>query len=315
MKEIKTIIEKLEIILSYFSDFFNEKHKEDIKKLSNDIDNLKNNNLNNFDNNQNTEYNQYIKNYFEKARKLDLKKNSIFFNEIYKENKKKKLNEDECLKQTKDSFQKLKILFEDKKGVKKIDEKILITCLKPFHKKGEDEINAELYQLIEIFEIDTEKKKIELNEIQKDLLLILKRDYIYNIALSIQTFIKKIEPKLTSFNEEINNVIDKLNKKKDINTIKECKKKLLELKIDIDIKDNPYIDILLCLKEKPIVIIYLFRTNIEECNNLKELALQSDNNYVNINDIIDLEKCIEFFQKIGTLKDLKKKQIMKFLIY
>ena len=117
-----------------------------------------------------------------------------------------------------------------------------------------------------------------------------------------------IRPKTTKFGENIKYISENLRNKNDIKTIEICNEKLNEININIKEKNQIFIDILLALKQKPDSIKYLFNTTIEDCYNLQELASQNEECFVSINNILDLEKCIEFFQKLGKIEDLQNKQ-------
>jgi hypothetical protein len=216
--------------------------------------------------------------------------------------KKKGKVDKEILDETEKSFLKLKNIFE-KDGIKKINNE-LILCLKPFQNKDKLDIINELAVLAEIFKIKESKNS---NEVQNDLLLILKKEYIYNIALSIAKFNSVINPKSTEFSEDIEYIQNNLKLNNDISIIGKSKELLNKYDIDVDGKENEYLDILINMKEKIITVLYLFKTTIEDCYNLQELASNNDNNYINVNDILELQKCIEFFHNLGKLDELKEK--------
>ena len=72
-------------------------------------------------------------------------------------------------------------------------------------------------------------------------------------------------------------------------------------------KNSIYIDFLITLKDQPDAILFLFETTIEECRNLQELASENNNCYITFKDILDLDKCIDFFKCLGTLNELPNK--------
>ena len=122
------------------------------------------------------------------------------------------------------------------------------------------------------------------------------------------SFIKLIKPDIiTNFSGEIENIIEILKKENEIKEIGKCKKKLNDLNINIDEKDNPFFDILINLSENLGSISFLFRTTIDDCASLQELASQNENSHVLVNDILELQKCIEFFNNVGKFDELKKK--------
>ena len=129
---------------------------------------------------------------------------------------------------------------------------------------------------------------------------------LFNTASAISNFIEKVSPKKTGFLISIKDIILKLQENKDIETIKICNNKLFELNIfDGKEKENKLINILIKFKEQPESILFLLETKVQEVGNLQEIASLNENNMVNVNDILDMGKCIEFFNNIGTLEELR----------
>ena len=52
----------------------------------------------------------------------------------------------------------------------------------------------------------------------------------------------------------------------------------------------------------------LFNIIIQECSYLKEIVSESDNSLISVNELLDMEKCAEFFIDLGNLDDLKFKE-------
>ena len=307
MYEIKDKIKNLTLIYRDFTDFFYASHFEDIKKLLEICTNLKMYSLNYFDNHYKNDYINYEK-YLNDAKIRSKKRKSKFYYEIF-ENEGKSANGNNDLNrlnETEKKFEELKILFE-KDGINKIDPKFLESYLRPFrnyHENVETEIESELKTLIDIFEI---KDEINLKEILEGIILIDKKKYFFDIAASVNIYIEKLKVEKTKFSEDIKDIINQLQEKKDIDTIRNCKNKLIELKImEEKEKDNKLIEVLLKFREQPDSIQFLFDTSIQECRNLQEVATQSDTNYVTVNDLLDMEKCIEFCLNLGKKEDLIK---------
>ena len=308
INQIKKYIKDLELIYRDFVDYFPIKCSKDIDKISKLIYNIKNNKLNYFENNCQNDYLNFSK-YLVDAKRREKNKKSVFYNELMKEAKNKFKDQDKnILEETEKNFNDFKKLFKPD-GIYKIDKKLLEICLKPFEDNEED-LKNELKVLIDTLDIK-ETKSIE--EIYEEILLISKVGFIFNAAAGINIFIEKIKAKRTQFSEEIQNIIMKLKEKKDINTIKYCYNKLIELNI-LDkkvkgVKENNYIDILIKFIEQPDSIKFLLETSIQEVGNLQELASENDNNYVTVNDIMDMGKCVEFFKNIGlgNFEDLANK--------
>jgi len=317
--EIKEKIKDLEMVFRDFSYFFYNSHKEDIKKIDEICTHLKLDSLNYFDNNCKNDYDNYKK-YLKDAKIRNKKTKSKFFCEIIDTEGKLSNgnNEIEVLNETEKKFNELKVLFE-KDGINKIDPKFLENYLRPFRNNEvnlESEVETELKTLIDNFQI---KDETNLKEILEGIILINKKKIFLEITSAFNAFIENLKVQKTNFSEDIKDITNKLIEKKDIDTIRNCENKLIDLKIiDEKEKDNKLIEILLEFKMHPESIIFLFKTSIQECRNLQEFATQSYDNYVNVNDLLDMEKCIEFFLNIGKLEDLKNindNEIINKLIY
>ena len=303
MIQIKDILKNFEVILNFFSIFYPVLHMNDIKKINNIIYNLKNNDLNYYDNNYKDDYKSYLQ-YLDEANNRLKMKRSEFFNVIYKMSRgKHKENDKECLKETDKTFGNLKNLFTEK-GIYSIDKNLIISCVRPFKEKDLKELDKELKILIDIFKI---KEKVDIKKTEEDIILISQREYIYDIAVSIIKFFDELKVKKTNISTDIKSVIKSLEKNKDIQTIKNCKQILNNHFIDIDKKNKNYIDIIILLKNQPVLIGFLDEMTIQECRKLQEVLLDNDNNFVTTNDILDMEKCVEFFKDFGKLKDFQSK--------
>ena len=300
VNQLTTIIGKLNDIFTYFADFFPNFHKNDIENIGNMILLLNDNILNSFEINYKNEYNNYIK-YYDEAIKRLKEKESIFFNTIYTENKSKIKDDIECLKETEKNFEEFKNLFQEN-GIQNINQQILELCINQL-KDNENALKYEINHLVEIFGI---KEKASINQIYEDILLISKKEYIFNIAQSIKTFLECLNPKKSNFQDDINTIIQ-LIQKRDIENIKKCKNILEKYNISLDDKENKYIEILMLLNNQPDSIKFLLETSVQDCRNLQELSLENDNNFISVNDILDMEKCVEFFLEIGKLEDLQSK--------
>jgi len=307
--EIKEIIKELEIVVIDFRDFFFNSHKEDIKKIAEICIHLKEDSLNYFDNNCKNDYDNYKK-YIKDAKIRHKKKKSKFFLEIFDTEGKLSNgnNEIEIMNETEKKFDELKFFFE-KNGINKIDTKFLENYLIPFRsneKNLESELETELKTLIDIFQI---KDETNLKEILEGIILINKKKYLFEIAVAVNVFIENLKVQKTNFSEDIKDIINKLIEKKDIDTIKNCENKLIDLKIiDEKEKDNKLIKILFEFKKQPESIILLFKTSIQECRNLIEVLYKNNSNYLSAYYLLDMEKCINFFLSITNNKYLKEIQ-------
>ena len=270
MIQIKDILKNFELILNYFVIFYPILHKNDIEKLNKIINNLKNNDLNYYDNNYKDDYNLYLK-YLDEAENRFKMKKSEFFNVIYKISRGKyKEGDKKCLEDTDKTFNNLKKLFKEN-GIYEIDKNLIISCVKPFKEKDiKKELDKELKILIDIFKI---KEIIDIEKTKEDIILISQREYIFDTAVSIIKFFDELKVKKTNIRSDIEFIINSLEKKEDIKTIKTCIQNLNNHHIDIDKKNKNYIDIIILLKNQPELIGFLDEMTIQECRKLQEVLL------------------------------------------
>ena len=299
MGELNIIASYIQSIMRYLVSFFSQSKKDEIKEVSNIFRNIKQKDLNYYDNNLKNSYENYFNKYYQIGVKSTKNKYSAFFNEIYKESKNKFSNDEQkCLDDAENNFYEFRNLFE-KNGIYKINQHTLEVSVRSLN-GNENELKKEIEKLGEIFEIEG---KENYDEIYENLLLISQKEYIFNVANAIINFIEKLQTQKTKFSNDIKEISDILINKKDINNIKKSKEILYQYGIDISNKDNNFINILLKLKQQPDSCILLSTTTIQDCRNLQELSLETEDNFVTVNDILDMEKCIEF---LGQSKDLKK---------
>ena len=299
--EINKKIVDFELIYSYFRDFFPQKYDMDLEKLTKICYELKNENLNYFEKKLIEDYNNYSK-YKGEAKRLKNLQASTFFNEIlkYYQNNEFKNNEEKALEETEKEFKTIKDIFQ-KKGINKIKDKILEICIQPF-KENMINLKKELIFLKEFFKVEG-----NIDDIYEDILLFSKRELIFNTANSLYSFIEKIHPKKTDFFKNIEDIITKIKEKKDIEVIKQCNNKLIDLNIfDGEEKQNQLIIILNKFKEQPESFEFLLQTSIEDIANLEEMIYMNENNFVEVNDLLNMRKCVEFFNNIGKLDEIKK---------
>ena len=304
--KMKDIIEKIkffDLILNYLNKFYPNTNKKDIENILKIVYNLKNNSLNFYENHYIKDHQNYQK-YVDEAKKREKMGKSEFFNMICKDTRKKNpIKDKKFIEEIDKTFNKIQNIFKDK-GIFKIDEKLLQLCFEPF-KENEDSLDNEIKILSELFNVKEEA--YDKGKLKEEIILISKKEYIFNIASSILSFIDKIGAKKTEILKVFISIVKDLKKQKDIIVIKRCKENLKNLKIDIDDKNNNYIDILIRFKLHPEIIPFLFKKTIEDCRNLQEILSENENSFVTANDILDLEKCIVFMKGLGKLEELKNK--------
>ena len=307
--EINRILEDLKLILEDFLLFFKKKEIENIKELKKITEGIKNGSLNYYEQHYNKEIKEFIKNYKNKAEERNLLKKSEFFTKFLENNKKLYDNDDKCLEKTKKDFNELSIIFEEK-GIQKLNKNALKICLKSIKGKTKEEISSKIIILKDIFE---KVKNIKFNneeDVINDMIILSRKDDIYNATYSIMIFIEKLGLKKDSLWKECDMILSKLqnsNKKEDI---EESISNLNKIERNIDSKNTnnkKYLNILLQLKEQPESITLLLKKKEEDCRYLQELAGEMDNGLLNSNDILVLEKCVIFMKKLGNEETFKNK--------
>ena len=316
IKEIHILKEKFETILKYLIMYFPNTTAEDIDNIYNIIKELTNNKLNQLESVLNSKFQKYEK-YYEDAVKIDKNLQSMFFVQLSVKSKNNTKNDtsDELfiLNDIKNDFNEVKKLFESKDGISKIKPEILDICISAV-KEMPNKLKNEIQILLEIFNI---KQFLYTDKLYVELLLLSQKEKIYDIASAIYIFLSSLNCKGNQFLYDMKNIRNKLRDKTEINVIKNSKNKLKEYGIDIDnINDEKYkyIDILLKLNQNPDCTKLLLNSTLEDCIKLKELSLEEeDDNVVSINDILDMEKCIEFLLSFGKVQEKSDIEIINLL--
>ena len=177
-------------------------------------------------------------------------------------------------------FDKLKDIFTN--GVKSLEKNILQYVLTTIKGKNKEEINDEILTLIKIFQI----KNYQLDEIRNSLIILSKKEDLYNISIAISLFLEKLEIK-GSLSMKLKEIIRNLEKSNDENVILNTYDDLKSYSIDIDdlydsnLKEDNYLKILLKLKEHPEAILLFRKIKFNDCPSLKEFVKKIDINFVN----------------------------------
>ena len=278
--DINLVINNLQVILEDLLEFYFNKESKNIEEIKTIINELKYGKLNCLEKNYSERYSFYVSAYKEKASERALKRKSNFFWTIFNKNKEiYKDNENACYDETMKEFDKLKVIFTS--GVKSLEKNILQDCLITIKGKNEEEIVGEILTLIKIFQI----KNYNIDEIRKSIILLSKKEDIYNISVAISLFLEKLNIK-GSLSEKIKEIIQNLEKSNDENLIINSVNDLKSYSIDIDdfydnnLKEDNYLNILLKLKEYPESILLFEKVKFTDCASLKELVSKIDNNYV-----------------------------------
>ena len=295
----KKIFESIEDIINIFSVYYSEENKliENYKTIK---EKMLNDNICDFPQNILKD-----KNFHEASKKvIQIKKlkKSKFFIEIFNYNKKY----NNALNETINKFKNLKNLF-DLNTENQIDLNLLEVIL---NKMEDDEINKEIDILIEIFEIKKKEKKInkkleslknkkaQIKKLNKIILLL--KDFEFENSQIVNTLTELIEnlennpslEKLIEINEELSD---------------------LNLKIlDPNLNSN-FFGIIDKMYEKPELIKFIINKNINDIHQIGEFIDDSEDVFLNISDINQLETCMIFIQELQWNKTTEEQFFDNFL--
>ena len=307
VKIIKSSLNKLKSYLDIISLFFPNKYYREINKMTEVIKNIKISTIKSYLNKYSSDYNKYITKLRDDIEMIGKRSESYFFITIYNDvRKNNKLDDENCFKKANQKFEKMKDIFSKNKLVD--SNKIVEMCLRPFENR-EEELQKEIDIDIELLKLQTVKDKFEL---YKDLLLLLKRRKIINIALACQVFINHLRLIKTDFYKDLDKIIKELQ----ISKTKKIKKSadiLSKYEIDINNIKEEYLVIILLFKNQSKSIDFLLNTSIEDCRILQELPGLFENGFLSVGDILDLENCINFMKKFGNSENLGKMKDFDFI--
>ena len=182
-------------------------------------------------------------------------------------------------------------------------DNLLEMCLKPFKNK-EEQLKNEIDIDIELLNIKKIKDK---NKLFQDIIILLKREDVMNIMESLKAFISLMGAIKGEFSKEMEIILKKLQKRKVTKVVKAF---ALLLKYGINIEKNEnnntdYLDIITLLKNQPDSLEFLNSTSIEDCRILQELPGVFENGFLSMDDILNLEKCVDFTKKVIDLKEFR----------
>ena len=308
-------IKDLQVIYEDLSEFLSVKEKETLSKINEIKEEIKNGNINVYENKLKDEIKKIIEKYKNKAEERTLKKKSAFFSVIYQKYKDiYKKDEEICINETEKNFDKLINIFYEQ-GIQSLDIAFLQICLNTIKGRKKTEIENEINILIKIFDKQIDNVKYNKDDIINCFIILSRKEDVYNIAIAILLFIETIGAKKSKFSEVVKDIILKLEDKNS-NNEKIIKRAIDDLKsnsVDIEIlyddnfnKDN-YLNMLLKLRDQPDAIIFLLNKDIEFCRNLQELVGEMDDGFLNANDILEFEKCVDFISRIGNEETIKNK--------
>ena len=307
-KKIKKVIDDLQLIVDDLVIFYEIKEYKNIEEIKNIISEIKKNKLNYYyDQNYTQKYTIFTENYKKNAEERLVKIKSVFFLVIYNNIKKNIKNEDELLKKTEDTFDLLKNIFTKK--INLLSKDLLDICLNTVKNKSKEEIDKIIETSAKIFEIKNYNKQ----EIIEYMIILSRKEDVLKISYAISSFLDKIGSKGELY-KQLEKIIENLKNSFEEKIILSAINDLNSFGIKTDIlydekcKGANYLNILLKLKEQPEALSFLLKKTIDDCSSIQELVGEIDNSFINVNDILDLEQCIIFINKLGNPKELKNKK-------
>jgi hypothetical protein len=130
-----------------------------------------------------------------------------------------------------------------------------------------------------------------------------------HLVEAIKTFISQMGVSKGTFSKDLDYMNQKFERRK-VKKIQKCIDMLAKYDITYDTRmpenNKPYLNILLLIRKQPKSIEFLTQTSLEDCRRLQELPGLFDNGFLSVNDILDLEKCIDFMQKFVNAQPMNK---------
>ena len=305
-KTINNTLTDLRNILNDFIYFYHNKFKQEIIEFDDIHRKIREGNISLYLNQYKDKCTEFIEKYKKQAKERENLLNSVFFYVIHKEIcDQYNDNDDMCLDESVKKIKELKIIFDDNFTVDNRNKSLLEVCLRNFNNKNlRQGLDKEIDLLAKIFDI---KKQFDKDTIIINLILLSKKGELLNSAYSIILFIEKTGAVRTDFYETIKDIISKVESRDDINLVRNSMKELENKNIMNFTEKNNYIDVLRKFKDQPDAISFLFDISIDDCRKYQEWSLENDDEFITQNDILDLEKCVLFFEKLGKKNEIQKK--------
>ena len=307
MNNINKIIIDLENIKKKIQVFFPNTKRNDIKKMISILENIKKNNLFYYKNEIiKEEIDFYLNQNDLRDLNPDMEKGNIFFKIFYKEKKEKyKDNEILIMKETeKDMKNFINILQAN--SIKNIEINNLGLILNKLNKEEKNNLGREIDKLIEQYKLNLNRDKLV-----HDLMLISKKNIIYNMAEDFLSLIEMTKVEQEEFTQINKTIVKYLGNPIDVNVIELSMELLKNYDIEFNEESNyKYLELLDLLKKKNNIIEFLLEITLKKCIDL--LDFFDKNNYEK-GDITSLVECKTFFDKF-LKNNIKDKDIIKSFI-
>ena len=296
--------------------FFYVSRQREIDELENIYNKITKGNLNEIEKYKNRieEYeNMFTKEYIDDKMLLSF---SHFFMAIFNYLKKKNENEEgtqNIFEQTLKEYKSLKQLLKGG-NFSTINNELLKVCLKSLE-NDENRVYSEIYFIQDYFKV-TDAENFE--TIGDNLIIFLKKEKISDIINGILFFLNRINASLTDYSNNLKNILNDLQSKNlnfnlISNSLKYLEKEGLIIINPRKKVRNEFLDIFKEINSKKEAFNYLLELNEEDCRHLHEVVNLSDNTFLNISDIQDMEKCRNFINEFKGNNIPDRKMIKNFL--
>jgi hypothetical protein len=297
--KIKSLIKDINKLISVLKEFYENKHKEDIKFLNEFMDRIKSGFLNEIEKEKTkADLIKMDKILPDLNEKNDLK-NSLFFMNLYKKHKTNKKNQffedDKIFELTKNDFEKLNLFFKNSWS-HNIEEPIKKNCYDAIKSLEKNDVNKEIILLKKIFKVEN----IDIEPITDNLIALSKTEKIFLTLKGFLNFIEETKAKQTEFSKELRKFQDILAQNVTAKKLTSFGKELEKYGIYVLGKEDnqDYLNIIHSLYRKKGSLEFLLKLSSDDCHYLQELCSETENTLLTIADIQDMEKCCKYMKNI-----------------
>jgi len=299
--EIKKYYDLLCLMRDYLSIFGINQCQKELVEIIKMIFHFQESKVNNIDIEFTKKIENYEKIYGKNARERNKYIESFIFLKIREKEAELYKDDEKIIEKCFLKFEQTKEIF-NKDAFDCINEEVLSIYLDVYRKISENEMEQELKRVMNILNIEIPDNLTE--DIIKSLNLLSLKDKVIEVTEAVKILIEQTEAIQREFIGTINNIIEFKENICHLDFLKMSIEILEALGIDVRNEESCFINILLRLREKPDVIKFLIKINIEECGLLYDTL--DNNEFLKISDIIALEKCVEYMNSLGNIDEIKQ---------
>ena len=309
INNIQKLLNDLENVQKKMHSFFPESKKKDIDKINKLKNNIKNNNLFYYTEPKiREEIDKYINDEDLFNLYLDFESSDIFFKIFYLENLEKyKNNEKLRMKETKKEIENLINIFKSN-SIQDIDINRLCLLLNNLTKEEMKNLSTEIDKLFEQNKINF---IIDKDNLVKELLIVSKKNLIYESADGFLQLIEMTEAEQEDFTHINKTIIKYLKEPTDVNIIEFSLELMKNYEIEFNEDTNYYyLKLLKMLKGKKNIVKFLLDNTLQKFNELIDYFTKMKWDKGNIPCLIE---CKIFFDKYINKKSTDKEIIKSFI--